>query len=212
MKAASARTCCFSFVGFVFTLLVSQTSLAQFQGKIFTTPEERAYLDALRQDFLKRTEEQGFDIDKAEPPPLPVTETEQPENTTLVEYTLGGIMTRSDGSRTVWLNNQPVAEASLPANMSLLTEGSLVMLRITVDATRYQLKPGQTLIASTGEIQEAWQRISKPVEAAGPTTTSSDAEAEDSASQESADDAQDNPLPASAAPEASTEGDSSEAP
>ena len=40
------------FLVFVFMSLVAQSSLAQFQGKIFTTPEERAYLDALREDFL----------------------------------------------------------------------------------------------------------------------------------------------------------------
>lgn len=204
MKAMSASVCPFPFLCFLFMLLISQSSLAQFQGKIFTTPEERAYLDALRQDFLKKTQEQGFDIDEAGPPPLPETAEEQTENTTPIEYTLGGILTRSDGSRTVWLNNQPVAENNLPSNMRLVVDGPLVVLRVAVGTSTFQIKPGQTLNASTGEIQEAYQRAPSP--AAATPGTASDTETVNPSSQLLPDSTE------NALPEASGEVDTREAP
>ncbi|MES2625947.1 MAG: hypothetical protein V4628_11765 [Pseudomonadota bacterium] len=146
-----------SCVGFILLLLLSQMSFAQIQGRLFTTPEERAYLDALRTDSVQRNAEQGFDITNAGPPPLPETE-EAAAPAPSIEYTLGGILTRSDGSHTIWLNNQPIAEGSLPSNMKLVMDGAVVVLRITAKAGTFQLKPGQTLNDTTGQIQEAYQR------------------------------------------------------
>ena len=167
---------CYGRLLLVFMLLVSQPSVAQFHGTIFTSPEERAYLDALREDFLKKSQEKGFDIEQAGPPPLPVTADEPTENSAPIEYTLGGILTRNDGSHTVWLNNQPVAERNLPANMKLVTEGALTVLRLQTAAGTFQLKPGQTLNASTGETQEAYQRVVPLVNKSEVLSTAGDAE------------------------------------
>ena len=200
------------FLVFVFMSLVAQSSLAQFQGKIFTTPEERAYLDALREDFLNKSQDQGFDLEDAGPPPLPETTEVQTENTTPVEYTLGGILTRSDGSHTVWLNNQPVAETDLPANMRLVSDGQLVVLRITSGTSSFQLKPGQTLNASTGEIQEAYQRALRSADDVDVPAPASDAEAVLPAGQSPLDPNAQEALSDSPAPEASAEADTRETP
>ncbi len=177
MKVMPARVCRLQLFCFLFMLLMSQSTLAQFHGKIFTSPEERAHLDALRDNFLKNTQEKGFDIQEAAPPPLPETAEQEAADTAPIEYALGGILTRSDGSHTVWLNNQPVAEANLSSNMRLAIDGPLVVLRIAIGTSRFQLKPGQTLKASTGEIQEAYQRTLAPADDVYGQATTSYAEA-----------------------------------
>jgi hypothetical protein len=148
------RRCC----SLLIILLLSQSCFAQFQGKLFTTPEERAYLDALRNNFLKESQEQGFDITETGPPPLPETDEVEAKTTAPVIYTLGGILTRSDGSRTVWLNNRQIAESNLPASMRLVVDGVQMVLRISNGTTVFQLKPGQTLNMATGDIREIYQR------------------------------------------------------
>jgi hypothetical protein len=158
MKTITVRAC--RILSLVGIFLLSQSCLAQFQGKLFTTPEERAYLDALRNNFLRESQEQGFDITDTGPPPLPETDEAEDEATIApVEYTLGGILTRSDGTRTIWLNNQPIAESNLPANMRLVADGSQVALRVGAGPNFFQIKPGQTVNMSTGEILEAYQRL-----------------------------------------------------
>lgn len=86
-------------------------------------------------------------------------------------------MTRSDGTRTVWLNNQPIAESNLPANMSLVENGPQVALRIGSGANFFELKPGQTVNMSTGEILEAYQRLPAMRSETSESATSIDAEA-----------------------------------
>lgn len=192
------RVCRLSCISF---LLLHQVCLAQFHGKLFTTHEERTYLDALRANFLKEREEPGFDITETGPPPLPEPE-EDERPAAPVEYTLGGILARSDGSRTVWLNNQPVAEADLPSNMKLIADGTQVVLRVGTGANFLLLKPGQTVNMANGEILESYQRVP----AVNARTTADPAAAADAAAATSQLQAAEAPqiTPESAAPEAST--------
>jgi len=161
MKGEYAGVCNFSCLAFFFMLLLSEASFAQLHGKIFTSPEERGYLDSLRKDFLGKSQEAGFDIGLAGSPALPLNGVgEQAGTAADIEYTLGGILTRKDGSHTIWLNNQPIAEANLPENISLSIDGTLAVLRIATSSGSFTIKPGQTLNASTGDILEAYQRSS----------------------------------------------------
>jgi hypothetical protein len=72
----------------------------------------------------------------------------------------GGTMRRSDGSFTVWLNNVPVEQAELPANVELLTPYSRGELRIgDPDSNRnYRVKPGQVLNLTQGMLLESYQQ------------------------------------------------------
>jgi hypothetical protein len=208
MNTIIARMC--RIFSLCLIMLLSQSCLAQFQGKLFTTPEERVYLDALRANFLRESREQGFDITETGPPPLPEADEQANETAAPVEYTLGGILTRSDGTRTVWLNNQPIAESNLPANMRLVADGPQVALRIGTGANFFLIKPGQTVNMSTGEILEAYQRLP----ATGSTNTSApptSIETEAPAAQSPVDG---NPegAPESAAPEAPAEAGTRETP
>ncbi|MEQ9567989.1 MAG: hypothetical protein RLN85_19635, partial [Pseudomonadales bacterium] len=61
-------------------------------GLLFTTPEERAYLDYLREDFLERTASQGFDIQTEE---IPQIDTPEPEQNDV--FRLDAVITNQDG-------------------------------------------------------------------------------------------------------------------
>lgn len=144
-----------------------QWSYAQLEGKLFTTPEQRTYLDALRREFLAASREAGFDIEESEIPPLPEdTNASLPER---VEYTLGGIMARRDGSHTIWLNNRSLTEKELPEGALVVNENNRLALRFRTDAGEKLLLPGQTIEINSGAVQERYQRPS-------PMTGTDDAE------------------------------------
>lgn len=128
---------------------------AQLEGTLFTQPEERAYLDYLRDEFLRNNAEQGFDIAETAIPVVPDTE---PAPTGPIEFSFGGIMTRRDGSRSLWLNGSVLAESELPAGMSLVSAGRSTSLRIAHEGKVYTLLPGQTVDLVAGSVVESYQR------------------------------------------------------
>ena len=136
-------------------LLAPLAGYSQGIGALFTTPEEREYLDYLREDFLARTAEAGFDIDQEAVPDIPETEEEVQEN---LEFHLNGIMTRVDGGRTVWLNGSPIFERDLPSNASIVMSDGIAALRLVTPDNAYILKPGQTVDISTGQFWESFER------------------------------------------------------
>lgn len=126
---------------------------AQELGRLFLTPAERAYLERLRIIDNQLTpivlEAAEPELDQPEAPP--------PEHEDVI-YRHGGTMRRSDGSYTVWLNNVPVEQTELPANVELLTPYSRGELRINdPDNNRnYRVKPGQVLNLTQGILQESY--------------------------------------------------------
>ena len=89
-------------------------------------------------------------------PVIPVIE-EEVEVPVISNYTLGGIFTRQDGSRTVWLNGNNINENNLPVNMRLLSSGGSSLLAIQLESGRFELRAGQTLDAVNGQVLESWQ-------------------------------------------------------
>lgn len=150
-------------------LLLANPGQAQINGALFTLPEERVYLDYLRQDFLLRTQDAGFNIEVVEIPEVPegqaVEETSGP-----VEHSFGGIMTRRDGSRSVWLNGRLLTESELPESFSLVGDGQGLSLRIEHEGRIFLLRPGQTANLANGTISEAYQRVIQPAPAPVPAT------------------------------------------
>ncbi|MEQ8955422.1 MAG: hypothetical protein RL120_14920 [Gammaproteobacteria bacterium] len=122
-------------------------------GLLFTTPEERAYLDYLREDFLERTASQGFDIQTEE---IPQIDTPEPEQN--VVFRLDAVITNQDGSHTLWLNGSPVREQDLPRNVNLVARSGQDMLQISTSSASYLLKPGQTVNLTSGELWESFER------------------------------------------------------
>lgn len=145
-----------------------------FMGLLFTTPEERAYLDYLREDFLERTASQGFDIQTEE---IPEIETPEPEQN--VVFRLDAVITNQDGSHTLWLNGSPVREQDLPQNVNLVARSGQNMLQISTDSASYLLKPGQTVNLTSGELWESFEREQR-INTSTNTQEEAGAESEDS--------------------------------
>ena len=138
-------------------LLVSLSSAAQAQtlGRVFSTPQERAYLDGLRraqntEQLQSQTQElrqeQSHDSELAAiQAPLPIL------------FQMGGSVRRGDGSNSVWLNGVSVREEDLPSNARLEFSKGLGLLRIKTPTGEMTVRPGQTLNTSTGEVRESYE-------------------------------------------------------
>lgn len=126
------------------------------EGTLFTSAEQRTYLDYLRQDFLLRNQQEGFNIDDTQIPEIPTDGPAGPAAPT--EYTLDGILRRGDGRISIWLNNQLVSEDALPANARLIRDGATYALQFTTLTGTRLLRPGQTLLIDSGAVQERYQR------------------------------------------------------
>lgn len=134
-------------------VLAPMAGQSQSLGTLFTTPEERAYLDYLREDFLARTAEAGFNIDENAVPEIPEDENQVVD---VVQFHLDGIMTLNDGRRTVWLNGSPIFERDLPANARIVSADGVSALRLSTADNAYIIKPGQTVDITTSEIWDAF--------------------------------------------------------
>lgn len=135
------------------TIIPTQLN-AQSVQRLFSSPALRAELDRLRLQIAS-----GIAVDQpvtAQPfIELPVFTEEEVE----VVYALGGSMRKADGSYTVWINDVAYDQSSLPSNMELLSPFSQGQLRIrdnNSDAS-FNIKPGQVLNLTTGQLYESYQ-------------------------------------------------------
>jgi hypothetical protein len=110
-------------------------------GRLFTTPDERAQLDRARLTGLNKEKES--------------TPTQQPQN-----LTLNGIVKRSSGKATVWINSSAQNETSFPPGSKVrIAKTRLPYFPVWVPKTgkMVALKVGQTLNIDNGEIREGYQ-------------------------------------------------------
>ncbi len=141
---------------FTLVMLTMPTqSYAQAFGKIFSTPQERAYLDRVRKEtFMELTEAERIEALREPESVIPNFEAAP----TLIH--MGGSVKRADGSNTVWLNRVPVNEGDLPSNVHLEFIEGMGVLRVDTAEGRVTLRPGQTLNASDGVIREDYELTS----------------------------------------------------
>jgi hypothetical protein len=144
--------------------LLAANARAQLEGTLFTEPEERAYLDYLRGEFLRNNAEGDFDIEEADIPEIPEAVVATAE-TGPVEYSFGGAMARRDGVR-IWLNGNLLAESELPEGFRLIESGSNIALQIAQDGKTFVLLPGQTVDVTAGTVVENFQRPAPTAETA----------------------------------------------
>jgi len=144
LKLFTATALIFGISGF------SLTAHAQTFVKVFTSQEEREYLDYLREDFVSRSQLTTFNIDEDVIPDIPDAIVTEEVATEVTSYKFGGIMTRINGNRMVWLNGEQVAEAALPENLSIVSSQSGVQLRILQSDQVYLIKPGEQLDLNNG--------------------------------------------------------------
>jgi hypothetical protein len=106
-------------------------------GRLFTTPEERHRLDV------------GRGLAAAPPAPPPPAEAAPPPPPAPPPVTVNGVVRRSGGQSTVWVNQQDEARPISGSNQDP---------RVTVtlpSGAQVQIKPGQTVDMATGQVREA---------------------------------------------------------
>lgn len=136
----------FILIGCVLTLTVHAEPL----GRLFFTPEQRALLDTARRTMPMNAG------GAAEAPSAP-------------DFSLKGIVTRSDGKRSVWVNGR-VEQGSVRPGMQERNQ-----VQIQLPSGEVKLKVGQSIDPATGQVTESYRRpppepgIAKPASPKAPT-------------------------------------------
>lgn len=123
-------------------------------GRLFYTPEQRAALDEMR----RRPQARLAEAEKSPLPPAP-------------EYvTLNGIVRRSDGATTVWLNDKQVRGRESEEGLQIAppqrtSPPASVSVRVPQTGAVVDLRVGQQLEVNSGEVKERYRappRVAPP--------------------------------------------------
>lgn len=146
----------------VLTLGVATGAVAaEIPGRLFYTPGQRAMLDAARQQNVR------IDLGAGE----------EQEPTGPQEVTVNGVIRRSDGKSTVWVNNRMVGETGGAPGVEVRPrrDASGVTLSIPQTSRSVDLKVGQTIDVNTGSVAEPYRRRPAPAPAEKPAPKSPEA-------------------------------------
>jgi hypothetical protein len=136
----------FSFALFAIAALPTPATAQEAVGRLFFTPAQRASLDGARSQRARTT----LGTDNQEEQAVPAAQT--------LRY--GGMVRRSDGKSTVWINNRPVNDNE-PARSAVVgrvhPDGS-VSLQVPQSGRNVELKPGQSIELLSGAIEESYSR------------------------------------------------------
>lgn len=136
----------FILIGCVLTL----TTQAEPLGRLFYTPEQRVLLDTAR-----RT--------------MPMNPSGADEAPAAPDLSLKGIVTRSDGQRSIWVNGRIERSRVRPGSQERN------QVKLTLPGGEVKLKVGQTIDPATGQVTENYRRpapepaLAKPVPPKAPT-------------------------------------------
>lgn len=140
----------------LYILFGMQASLAADEnkvGRLFSTPEQRSYLDALRESKKNEPE-------VAEPTNLkPVTIIKRRPVVLPKAINVQGFVKRNDGkSSTVWVNGEALQEYSKNKEVQvgrLPKHSNRIPIRLPANGKRLTLKAGQTYHPATNKIRES---------------------------------------------------------
>ncbi len=157
-------------VACIFTCMAGIGVAADELGRLFFSPAQRAQLDAARAQRDRR---------------LPVTASMSSDTTELPAplgpevVTYEGVVRRSDGKSTVWINGRPMTERTRDGDVNVLgvrRDGSVSVAVPQADRSA-SLRVGQSMDVISGRIEEPYARDvtrlrppAKPVPAIAPTT------------------------------------------
>jgi hypothetical protein len=140
-------------------------------GRLFLTPAQRAQLETVRAQRDRRLPI----VAEPDVTPAPMTAAQGPG-----AVTYSGVVRRSDGKATVWINGKPVNERSMGAknsevNVLGLRRDGAVSVAIPHAGRTGSLKVGQRMDVTSGRIEESYARRDIPIQAgeadlAGATT------------------------------------------
>jgi hypothetical protein len=123
-------------------------------GRMFFTPAQRAALDNFRRLNIRNAVVSDDDRDKdlVTPPPAPE------------RMKVNGVVRRSDGKSTVWINRRAVSERQAHGvNVSTGKNNDRVMLTVPQSGRSIELKVGQTVEVVSGTIEEGYARRALPL-------------------------------------------------
>ena len=116
-------------------------------GRLFFTPAQRASLDVARSQRARTA--------------LATEKTEQEATPVPLTITYSGVLRRSDGKTTVWINNQPVHDRESAGAATIVgrvrPDGS-VTLQVPQSGRNVILKPGQSVELLSGAVEEGYSR------------------------------------------------------
>lgn len=123
-------------------------------GRLFFTPEQRAALDKSRKPGDRAAAESEF-----KPPPGP----HPPQN-----VSVSGLIRRSDGKHSIWLNNRLVDERKTGGlDVGMGRRENQVRVKVPEGGRSVELKVGQTLEVVSGTVEENFARRAAATPAAG---------------------------------------------
>jgi hypothetical protein len=116
-------------------------------GRLFLTPEQRAVLDNARRNKIRAEA-------------LAATAAKKPKIPPARSVTINGIVSRSDGESTVWVNGRPIEGQSEDGMRVTISPGSQssVVVREPEKGKQVRLKVGQQADLISGRIQESYER------------------------------------------------------
>ncbi|MBI3042469.1 MAG: hypothetical protein HYY78_06555 [Betaproteobacteria bacterium] len=121
-------------------------------GRLFFTPAQRASLDVARSQRARTTlatEETAETVVTAAPVPQTIT--------------YDGVVRRSDGKTTVWINSRPVVDKGpSPAVVGKVSPDGTVTLQVPQSGRSVELKPGQSIELLSGAVEERFARKPAP--------------------------------------------------
>ncbi len=151
LSAAAQRMLYLAALSFAAALIsVPHEAEAQRLGRLFSTPEERALLDELRRD--RRI---------IEPEPQSVVDI-APEAQMVEQVTIDGVVLRSSGANSAWINGQQVSGGARTRDGvrvdASAAGGGQVKITLPSGADTIDLKPGQKIDVNSGVVLEAYER------------------------------------------------------
>lgn len=128
----------------VFLLGLAPLTGAEPLGRLFFSPDERAMLDQQRNKT-------GGDS-----PPTQAAQTEQ--------VTLNGIVRRSSGKTTAWINQLPQHENETPQGVAVQQEKTSKPSAVLLlpSGKKVNLKAGQTFDTAKGKVREGYEDATAP--------------------------------------------------
>lgn len=141
---------------FLFVLLAVAGSVPAAElGRMFFTPAQRAALDAARKQNV-RVEIANEETER--PQAAPTAAAPLPQS-----VRFNGLIQRSDGKSTVWLNNKPITDQTSGGfNVSTNRNDTRVKVTTPDGGRSMDLKVGQTAEMVSGTIEENYRRRPQP--------------------------------------------------
>lgn len=126
---------------------------AEALGRLFTTPQQRAKLEQLRRAPPPAPKPKVVVQPKVEPPPPPPT---------VPAITVNGVVVRSDGESTAWVNGQSTVDGRVDVDNVQINprriKGLSVPITTPSNLPDVRLKPGQSYDPDTGTVVDIYQQ------------------------------------------------------